>query len=463
MDRLKVIVIGGGPGGYVAAIRAAQLGAEVTLVEKDKLGGTCLNVGCIPTKALLHTAQVFRSAKEGSICGVIADATLDFGKAQKHKQQIVDKLVGGVKGLLAANKVKVIAGIASFLDPSHIQVKCGGDTRVLAADRVIIATGSIPMMPPIPGIDVGQCIDSTGALGLDTVPESMLIIGGGVIGIEMATIFSTLGCKVGIVEMMSAILPMVDEEISGMLAGKLKKEGMDIFTSTEVESVIGGGETAKVKVKLQSGEEKIIQAEKVLVSVGRKIDTESLKLNKVGVRHERGRIIVDVYMRTNVSGIYAIGDCTGGSMLAHVASMQGEVAAENAMDKSVAFDIKTNPSCIYTDPETASVGLTEQQARKKKIEYIVGKFPLVANGKSLIMGSEGMVKIIADKKYGEILGVHIIGPRATDIIAECALAIGMEATLDELIGTIHAHPTVSEAVREAALAAEKRALHIPNR
>ena len=459
----KVVVIGGGPGGYVAAIRAAQLGADVTLIEKDKLGGTCLNVGCIPTKALLYTAEVYRSAKEGADCGVIANVNLDFNRAQKRKQQIVERLVSGVKGLLAANKVKVIEGIASFPDSSHIQVVCGLDIQVLAADKVIIATGSVPMMPPIPGIDAKQCIDSTGALGLEKVTKSMLIIGGGVIGVEMATIYSTLGCKAIIVEMMSTILPMIDEEISRMLAAKLKKEGIEIITSAKVESITDGGKNAKVRIKLQSGEEKNIEVEKVLVSAGRKFNIEALALDKAGIKNERGRIIVDDHMQTNICNIYAIGDCTGGSMLAHVASMQGEIAAENAMGKDTAIDLKTNPSCIYTDPEITCVGLTEKQAKEKKLDVVVGKFPLAANGKTLIMGGEGMVKVISGKQYGEILGVHIIGPRATDMIAECALAIGMEATLDELIDTIHAHPTVSEAIREAALSAEKRAIHVPNR
>ena len=459
----KVVVIGGGPGGYVAAIRAVQLGAEVTLVEKDKLGGTCLNVGCIPTKVLLHTAGVYRSSKEGSVCGVIADTKLDLGKAQKHKQQIVNRLVMGVKGLLEANKVEVINGIASFIDPSHIKLGSGGDTRILTADKVIIASGSVPMMPPIPGIGAKQCIDSTGAFALNIVPKSMLILGGGVIGIEMATIFSTIGCKVTIVEMMPTILPMIDEEVSAMLAAKLKKEGVDIYTSSKVEAVSDCGQTAKVKVSLQNREEKIIETEKVLVSIGRKINTEGLELDKAGIKHERGRITVDDHMRTNLSGVYAVGDCTGGSMLAHVASMQGEVAAENLMGKKTTFDIRTNPSCIYTDPEIASVGITERQAKEQKLDYVVGKFSLAANGKTLITGSNGMVKIIAGKQYGEILGAHIIGPRATDMIAECALAIGMEATLDEISATIHAHPTVSEAIREAALAAEKKAIHVLNR
>ena len=334
---------------------------------------------------------------------------------------------------------------------------------MLVADRVIIASGSVPMMPAIPGIEAGQCIDSTGALELDTVPESMLIIGGGVIGIEMATIFGSLGCKVTIVEMMPAILPMIDEEISGMFTGKLKKEEIDIITSAKVESIADDGETAKVKVRLKSGEVKTIETEKVLVSIGRKISTESLNLDKAGIKNERGRIFVDEHMQTNVSGIYAIGDCTGGSMLAHVASMQGETAAENATGGNVTINLKTNPSCIYTNPEIASVGLTEKQAKEQKLDYTIGKFPLAANGKTLIMGGEGMVKIISGKQYGEILGAHIIGPRATDMIAELAFAIGMEATIDELVETIHAHPTVSEAIREAALAAKKRAIHMVNK
>ena len=459
---MKLIVIGGGPGGYVAAIRAAQLGAEVTLVEKDKLGGICLNAGCIPTKVLLNTAEVFRSAKKGVACGVMADVKLDFVKAQLHKQQIIDRLVGGVKSLMVANRIRVVDGVASFKDPAHIQVVCKGIPQVLAADKVIIATGSLPMMPQIPGIDAGQCIDSTGALTLKKFPESIIIIGGGIIGIEMATIYGTLGCNVTVVEMMPNILPMIDEEISGMLTKKLKKEGIAIYTAAIVESIMDDSKTAQVKVRLQSGEEKVFEADKVLVSTGRRINTEALELEKAGIKHERGRIIVNDHMETNVSGIYAIGDCTGGSMLAHVASMQGEVAAENVMGKDVEFEIKTTPSCIYTDPEIASVGLTEKRTKEQGIDFIVGKFPLAANGKTMIMGGDGMVKVIAGKKYGEIIGVHIIGPHATEMVAECALAIGMEATIDEFTDTIHAHPTVSEAIREAALAAEKRAIHVPN-
>ena len=460
---MNLLVIGGGPGGYVAALRAAQLGANVTLVEKDQLGGTCLNVGCIPTKALLHTAEVYKSARENAEIGVITDAKLDFGKAQQSKKLIVSKLTRGIKSLLEANNIKVLHGIASFIDHAHIKISQGGESSILKADQVIIATGSVPMMPSIPGINAKQCIDSTGALDLETMPKSMLIIGGGVIGVEMATIFNTLGCKVTIVEMMPSILPLVDEEISDLLSKRLKKEGMFIYTSSKVEAIIDKVNCALVRIIQQNGEQIEIEAEMVLVSIGRKINTDSLNLESAGIKHERGRILVDNNLRTNIKGIYAIGDCTGGSMLAHVASMQGEVAAENSMGANLDFSLKTNTSCVYSDPEIACVGITEQQAKERKLNYTVGKFPLSANGKSMIMKSDGLVKIIVGKEYGEILGAHIIGPRATDMIAECALMIGMEATIEEVIATIHPHPTVSESVREAVLAADKRAIHILNR
>jgi dihydrolipoamide dehydrogenase len=464
MGKTKIIVMGGGPGGYVAAIRAAQLGGDVTLVEQARLGGTCLNVGCIPTKALLHTAEVYQTAKTGAECGVIAGVKLDFARTQQHKEAIIKKLVGGVKGLLAANRVTVVSGTASFRDARHLQVvNEKGETSVLAADKIIIATGSIPMMPPIPGIDSSQCINSTDALNLATIPKSLLIVGGGVIGVEIATIYNTLGSKVTIVEMQLAVLPMIDPELTKLLATTLQGQGVAIYTSSQVKAITESGELAQVRVKLQDGQDLDLAVEKVLVCVGRKVNTKGLNLNAAGIKEDRGKIIVDDRMRTNVEGVYAIGDCTGGSMLAHVASAQGEIAAENALGHNNTFDIKTCPSCIYTNPEIAAVGLTEKQAEQQGLEYTVGRFPLTANGKSLIMGSQGLIKLVAGKKYGEILGVQIIGPRATDLIAECALAIGMEATWDEIAATIHAHPTVSEAIREAALAADRRAIHIPNK
>lgn len=463
-DKTKVAVIGGGPGGYVAAIRAAQLGREVTLVEKENLGGTCLNVGCIPTKALLHSAELYEEAKEGARYGVIAsDVKVDFAKVQERKKAVTKQLVNGVKGLLAANKVKVVNGEAAFISKDTVEVKTQKGTETIKADKFIIATGSIPAKPPIPGIDSKQCIDSTGALELQDVPKSMVIVGGGVIGVEIATLYSALGCQITIIEMLEEILPMMDGELTKMIRAKLAKKGVEIYTSTKVMSFKDAGANVDVTVQMSDGSTKVFSGEKALISIGRRTNTAAIGMDKAGIANDRGRITVNDKMETNVPGIYAIGDCIGQIMLAHIASAQGEVAAENALGHNSIFDSKTNPSCVYTKPEFASVGLTEEAAKAQGVEYIVGKFPLAANGKSMIMGEDGMIKIIAGKKYKEILGAHILGPRATDLIGELALAIGMEATVDEVIAAIHAHPTVAESIKEAALAVEKRAIHIPNK
>ncbi len=460
----KVAIIGGGPGGYVAAIRAAQLGAQVTLIERENLGGTCLNVGCIPTKALLHTATLYDEAKNGASCGVMATVKLDFAKAQAHKDAIVKQLVGGVKGLMMANKVKVISGEASFATKKNLSVKTASGTETITFDKVVIATGSAPAKPPIPGIDSKQCIDSTGALALKDVPKSMVIVGGGVIGMEIATLYNSFGTKVTVIEMMGEILSTMDLELARIVRAELVKKGIVVHTDAKVLSIKDAGKEAVVRAKLGSGSEQDFPAEKVLIAVGRKNCAEALNLDKVGIVHDRGWIKTDDKMETNVKDIYAIGDCTGQILLAHVASVQGEIAVENALGHHAAFDPKTTPACVYTNPEFAGVGLTEEQAKTKGIAYIVGKFPLMANGKALIMdGSAGMVKILVGKEHKEILGAHIVGPRATDLIAEAALAIGLEVTVDELLATIHAHPTVAEAVREAVLAVDKRAIHIPNK
>lgn len=463
-DKIKVTVIGGGPGGYVAAIRAAQLGSEVTLVEKENLGGTCLNVGCIPTKALLHSAELYEEAIEGANYGIIAsDVKVDFTKVQERKKAITKQLVTGVKGLLAANKVKVINGEASFISKDTVEVKTSNGTEIIKSDKYIIATGSVPAKPPIPGIDSKQCIDSTGALELQSIPKSMVIVGGGVIGVEIATLYSTFGCKIAIIEMLDEILPMMDGELTKMIRAKLAKKGVEIYTSAKVMSFKDAGTNVEVSVQMKDGTTKVFTGENALISIGRRTNTQALGLEKAGILNDRGRITVNDKMETNIPGIYAVGDCIGQIMLAHIASAQGEVAAENALGHNSVFDSKTNPSCVYTKPEFASVGLTEEAAKAQGVDYIVGKFPLAANGRAMIMGEDGMIKIIAGKKYKEILGAHILGPRATDLIGELALAIGMEATIDEVIATIHAHPTVAEAIKEATLAVEKRAIHIPNK
>ncbi|NLB33307.1 MAG: dihydrolipoyl dehydrogenase [Tissierellia bacterium] len=461
---MKVVVIGGGPGGYVAAIRAAQLGGEVTLIEKEYLGGTCLNVGCIPTKSLLHSAELYEEAKEAAKYGVIInDIKIDFTKVQERKSAVTKQLVNGVKGLLAANKVKVVTGEASFVSKDKVEVKTENKSEIIKADKFIIATGSVPAKPPILGIDSEKCIDSTGALELKEIPKSIVIVGGGVIGIEIATLYNSLGSKVVVVEMLDEILPMMDGELTKIIRAKLAKKGVEIFTSSKVMSFKEAGENIEVSVQMKDNSIKVFSGDKALISIGRRTNTSSHSLDKAGIKHDRGKIIANDKMETNVPGIYAVGDCLGKIMLAHIASAQGEIAAENALGQNKEFDSKTNPSCVYTKPEFASVGLTEEAAKAQGVDYIVGKFPLAANGRSMIMGEDGMIKIIAGKKYKEVLGAHIVGPRATDMIGELSLAIGMEATIDEVIETIHAHPTVAEAIKEATLAVEKRAIHIPNR
>ena len=457
----SVLVIGGGPGGYVAAIRAAQLGGKVTLVEKGEMGGTCLNRGCMPTKAMLHAADTYDEAVHSDAIGIIGrDVQIDWTKVQAYRASTVEKLTGGVRALMKANKIKVVEGEAKFTGPRT--VTAGGQT--ITADKVIIAAGSYPIMPPIPGVkDSKACIDSTQCLSLDHIPESLLVIGGGVIGLELGSAYLKFGTKVTVIEMLPRLLPLMDGELTGMVQAQLQNMGLDIHTSSSVESVKDTAKGASVKVKLPDGE-KTFDVEKVLVCVGRGPNTAALDLGKAGVKEEKGFIVTNDKMETSVPGVYAIGDCNGKLMLAHAAMAMGEVAAENAMGGDREFHASESPSCAYVGPEFGGVGFTEEQLKEQHIDYKVGKFPTVANGRSLVMGhTDGMVKVLAGAKYGEILGVHILAPRANDLIEEAALAIKMEATLDELDQTIYCHPTVSEAVHEAALAADKKAIHIPNK
>ena len=464
-----VIVVGGGPGGYVAAIRAAQLGAKVTLIEREHVGGTCLNIGCIPTKCLLHTAELMEDIKnQGKEIGVeVSGVTLNFPQVIKHKNDISKKLTGGVTGLLKMNKVKKIDGEAKFTAPGKLSVKkSDGTTEAMTADAIILATGSVNSTPPIPGLKENpNCIDSTGALSLEKLPKSMVVIGGGVIGLELACAYAAFGTKITVVEALDHMLPMLDGDLTKIGVKHMENMGMQFNLECPVQSVEPSPVGAKVVCRNKAGETVSFEAEKVLVAIGRRANTASLDLDAGKIDNDRGRILVNDRMQTNQPGVYAIGDCVfGHAQLAHTASAMGEVAAENIMGLDALYDEKTNPTCVYIEPEAASVGLTEEQCKAKGIDYKVGKFPMSANGKALIInGGEGLVKIIAGKEYGEILGMHIIGPRATDLIAEGALAIGEEMTLDEIIATIHSHPTVTETLREAALHAEKRAIHTPNK
>ena len=464
----KVIVIGGGPGGYVAAIRLAQLGAKVTVIEREHLGGTCLNIGCIPTKCLLHSAELVEDIKnQGKDIGIEVDnVKVNFRQVIAHKNEISKKLTSGIAGLFKMNKVTKIDGEARFTAPGKLSVKkTDGTSEEMTADAIIVATGSVNAQPPIPGLKENpNCIDSTGALSLEQLPKSMVVIGAGVIGLELACAYAAFGTKITVVEALDHMLPMLDGDLTAVGVAHMKKMGIAFALECPVQAVEPSPVGAKVVCTTKSGDTVTFEAEKVLVAIGRKANTASLDLEAGGIRNDRGRILVNDRMQTNVPGVYAIGDCVfGKAQLAHTASAMGEVAAENIMGHDSTYDESTNPTCVYMEPEAASVGLTEEQCKAKGLDYKVGKFPMSANGKALIInGGEGLVKIISDAKYGEVLGMHIIGPRATDLISEGALAIRLEATVDELISTIHSHPTVTETIREAALNAMGRAIHTKN-
>ena len=460
-EKGSVLVIGGGPGGYVAAIRAAQLGAKVTIVEKDALGGTCLNRGCMPTKAMLHSSEIYEAATSSENIGISCDnVKVDWEKVQGFRASVVEKLTSGVKALLRLNKVTSVSGEAVFTGPKTVKV---GD-KELSAEKVIICSGSYPIIPGIPGLKESKAvIDSTACLSLDHIPESMVVIGGGVIGLELGSVYRRYGTKVTVVEMQPRLLPLMDGELTMLAEAKLRSEGLEILTSTSVVAVEDTDKGAKVKVKGPDGE-KAIDAEKILVCVGRGPNTAGLGLDKAGITVKDGFIQTNEKQETNVPGVYAVGDCTGKLMLAHAAMAMGEVAAENAMDGERIFKPEMSPSCAYIGPEFAGVGYTEERAKELGIAYKVGKFPTSGSGRRLVAGhTDGMIKILAGEKYGEILGVHILAPSATELIEEAALAIKLECTVKEFTETIHCHPTVAESVRECALNIDKKAIHIPNK
>lgn len=461
---MKIVIMGAGPGGYVAAIRAAQLGAEVVIIEKDSMGGTCLNVGCIPTKALIHSADLYHeikadAAKNGIIVG---DVSIDFAAMQKRKANVVKQLVGGVGGLMTANGITVIKGEAKFKAKDLIEVTNGEEVTEVTFDKCIIATGSIPSVVPIPGHDLEGVVDSTGALAFEEIPASLAIIGGGVIGIEMAHVYSRLGTKVSVIEMLPDILINLDSDLTQVMKKVMKRNKVNIMLETKVSGIEKTEAGLKVNVTDKTGAEKAVEAEKVLMCVGRKPATAGIGLEEIGVQLERGKVVVNEEYQTSVENIYAIGDCIGGIMLAHVASAEGIAAVEKIMGVECHIDFGTVPSCVYTAPELAGVGLTEKAAQEMGIEYEVGKFPLVGNGKSLIIGdTSGLVKIVADKMSGEVLGLHMAGPSATELIVEGALAIYKKATVEDLLSTIHAHPSVGESLQEAAHAVFGNALNMP--
>ena len=457
-----IAVLGGGPGGYVAALRAAQLGARVVLVEENQIGGVCLNVGCIPTKALLRSAEVYRTLQRAEAFGLKLEGSVtpDWPSIQARKERTVEQLVYGVGVLLRKAGVQVLPGRGRFVAPKTLEVTLADSVQRVDAANIVIATGSRPMQLPLPGFDLPGVIDSTGALALEDLPRRLLIVGGGVIGVEFAEIFNAFGVEVTIVEMLSSLLPLMDADLGDALAWKFGQRDVELHLDSRVTRVdaVDGGLQATVATP---DSEKNLKADKILVAVGRRASLEDLGLEIAGVCVEKTGIPVNAQMQTNVPGICAIGDVTGGMQLAHVASQGGEVAVESALGHASALNLKTVPSCVYTDPEIASVGLTEAQAREAGHDVRVGRFPLNANGKALTYGeTDGLVKVVSEADFGEVLGLHIVAPHASDLIHEGGLALTLEATLDEIIATVHGHPTLGEAVREAALATRDAAIHL---
>lgn len=467
MDK-DIIVIGGGPGGYVAAIRAAQLGAKVCIIEKDKLGGTCLNRGCIPTKALYRNAEILNILKNVDEFGINVDNfNVNVDKIHSRKQGIIDQLVGGVEQLLKANNVEIINGIAAFVDKNTIQVLLeDGSKRDITAANIIIATGSKPTIPPIEGADEKEIYTSEGILNFEDIPKTLAVIGGGVVGMELACIFNAMGTKVTVLEFMPNILGQVDSDITKRLVVALKKKGIAINTSTKVTKIEKIAGEYVIYAEGKKGELKV-EADKVLVSAGRIPASNGLNLEGIGVEYDKKGIKVDSSFETNVKGVYAIGDVNGKIMLAHAASHQGIFTAEKIMGKVNEGENQLVPSCIFVFPEIASVGITEDEAKQKSIPYRACKFMFGANGKALALGEgEGFIKVIASKTSLEnpaeekLIGVHIMGPHASDLIHEGALAIQNNLSIEDIKNTIHAHPTLSEAFSEAVMGLAGEAIHM---
>lgn len=459
MEGPRIAVIGGGTGGYSAAIRAAQLGARVTLIEKDRLGGTCLNRGCIPTKCLLHSADVLWGAKTAAAFGVgLGNVTFDYAAALKRATAVVDSLVGGVESLMRKHKIRVVRGMATVAMPGKVVVKDTGEE--VCADALIIATGSESKAPPLEGVAGPGVIDSTGALSLPRLPKSAVVIGGGAIGLEFAQMWRRTGVQVTVVEMMGQLLPGEDAEVGGILSALLKEEGIQVHVNAKVKRIVPEGEASTVYFDV-AGQECRASGEKVLLATGRAPHFGGLDLDRLGIGVTNGAIVVNDRMETSVPGIYAAGDVTGGFMLAHASMAGGRCAAENAAGGSSRAERRLVPRCVFTSPEAASIGLSEAQARQKYDQVKVGRFPLKANGRAMALGqTAGMVKVVAEAPHGEILGVHILGPCASELIAEAVLAMRLEATFQDLAHTIHAHPTLSEATMEAALGVAGISLHI---
>ena len=464
-DDFDVVVVGGGPGGYVAAIRAGQLGLKTACIEADKLGGVCLNVGCIPTKALLSSALLVNELKGAAGHGISFEGfATDLGPAQKRSRKVANRLSAGVKFLLKKNKVAHIEGYGRLLGGGAVEVDRKGQKQTVTAANIIIATGSRPRSLPFLQIDEERIWSSTGALFQKDAPESLVVVGAGAVGMEFADIYNAYGTKVTVIEVLDRVLPVEDKDSSRVVMQSFKKRGMDIFTGARVESTTVRDDGVSIAFTDRKGAAKTLDVDYVLSAVGRVPNTEDVGLDRAGVKvTERGGFVaVDETMRTNVPGVWAVGDCAGEQLLAHKGMHEGVVAAEHIAGVGHhTVDYGNVPNCTYCHPEVASVGLTEEQAREKGLDIEVGKFPWAGNGRALAAGdSTGFVKVIRDKRYSEVVGAHIVGPHATELIAEFVMARHLESTVEEIDLAMHPHPTLSEAVAEGALGALGRALHI---
>ena len=456
-ERFDLVVIGGGPGGYVAAIRAAQLGLHVALVEKEELGGVCLNRGCIPTKALLASAGLYSAVKRAGEFGVnVEGVTADVPAMFSRKDAVVARLRGGVEMLLKKRKVVVYPGVGSVRAPGAVVVQ-GADGQIeLECDRVILATGSTPLVPGAFPFDGKVVVTTREALASTDLPASVLIIGAGAVGCEFAGFYAALGAGVTLVEMLPEMLPGEDPSAVRLLKTAMKKQGVDVRTGTKVESIEVDGDSARTM--LSDGT--TVETERVLLAMGRRPDSQASGIPEIGADIERGAVVVNEKMETSVPGVYAIGDLVGGWLLAHVASREGVVAAANAAGIELAMDYRTVPRCTFTSPGIASVGVTEKEASESGLELTSGRFPFAASGKALAEGeAQGFVKILCDAAGGRVLGGVVVGPHASDLIHEVALAVEAELSFEKLAGMIHAHPTLAESVMEAAEAVEGMSIH----
>lgn len=461
-----VVVIGSGPGGYVAAIKGAQMGGKVALVEGHKIGGCCLNVGCIPTKALVHAATTYLNAKESSKYGVdVGEVKLNLAGAMAHKAKTVSQLVGGVEMLLKGNGVSVYRGWANVPAPGKVEVTHeDGSKEVLETKNIIIATGSSQQLPPVSKESLAHAISSDDALELDHVPERMLVIGGGVLGVEFACIWNAFGSKIDMVKRSPLILPPVDEEISRRLMPILKRKGVSVHSGIYIKEMREEGGEKVLIADTKDGGAKEFRADVILIAMGRVPFFGGIDLAALGIEHDKNGIKTDDRMQTSVPGIYAIGDVVGKTFLAPVASVEGIVAIENIFGHEAQMDYRVVPACVFSIPECASVGLKESEAREKGYNVKVSKFPFSANGRALAIGeTEGLVKVVGDADSGKILGVHILGPHADDLIHEAALAMHANLTAKEVAAMIHAHPTLPEVMLEAMHGVSDKPIHLLTR